>query len=66
MTKRQVVEERVYLAYISLFIMKESGQQLKQGRNLKVETDAEAMEGASYSIASPGLLSLLSYRPQDH
>ena len=45
MTKRQVVEERVYLAYISLFIMKESGQQLKQGRNLKVETDAEVMEG---------------------
>ena len=46
--------------------MKESGQQLKQGRNLEVEADAEAMEGASYSITSPGLLSLLSYRPQDH
>ena len=47
MTRKQIGEERVYLVYISitLFITKESpGQELKQGRNLEVGADAEAME----------------------
>ena len=43
-----------------------SGQELKQGRNLKAGADAEAMERAAYWLASTGLLSLLSYRTQDH
>jgi hypothetical protein len=31
--------------------LKESGQELKQGRNLEPEADAEAMEGAAYWLA---------------
>jgi hypothetical protein len=61
MTKKQVGEERVYSAYTStlLFITKEvsTGTQVDQ----EAEADAEAMEGC-YWLASPGLLSLLSYR----
>jgi hypothetical protein len=64
MTKKQIEEERVYSAYTSLllFITKvrtatQSGQE--------AEADAEAMEGAAYWLASPGLLSLLSYKTQD-
>jgi hypothetical protein len=37
-----------------------------QGRNLEAGADAEAMEGAAYWLAPPGLLCLLSYRIQDH
>jgi hypothetical protein len=62
MTKKHFGEERVYLAYTSilLFITKEvrSGTQAGQ----KAGADAKAMEGCSYWLASPGLLSLLSYR----
>ena len=43
-----------------------SGQELTQGRNLEAGADAEAVEGAAYWLASPGLLSLLSYRTQDY
>jgi len=49
-----------------------SGQELKQDRNssragtLEARADAEAMEGAAYWVASPGLLCLLSYRTQDY
>ena len=47
-TKKQVVEEMIYLAYtsISLFITKgwpKSGQELKQGRNLEAGADAETL-----------------------
>jgi hypothetical protein len=42
-----------------------SGQELKQGWNLEAGTEAEAMDGAAYWLASPGLLSLPSYRTQD-
>jgi hypothetical protein len=62
MTKKQVGEERVYWAYTSilLFITKEvrTGTQACQ----KTGADAETVEGCSYWLASPGLLSLLSYR----
>jgi hypothetical protein len=65
MTKKQVGEERVYSAYTSilLFITKEvrSGTQAGQ----EAGADAEAMEDVPYWLASPGLLSLLSYRTQD-
>ena len=46
--------------------LRESGQELKQGRNLKPGADAEAMEGHCLLPASPCFLSLLSYRTQDH
>ena len=64
-TKKQVGEERVYSAYTStlLFITKEVGTGTHTGQ--EAGADAEAMEGAAYWLASPGLLSLLSYRTQD-
>jgi hypothetical protein len=69
MTKKQVGEERVYSAYtcILLFITKGS-----QDRNSpRAETwRQELMErpwrDATYCLASPDLLSLLSYRIQDY
>jgi hypothetical protein len=65
MTKKQVGEKRVYSAYTSilLFITKEvsTGTQPSQ----KAGADAEAMEGhVAYWLASPGFLSLLSYRTE--
>jgi len=47
-TKRQVGEERVYLAYTSKYIVhhrKKSGQKFKQDWNLEGEVDAETTEG---------------------
>jgi hypothetical protein len=65
MTKAQVGEERVYSAYTStlLFITKEVRTGTQAGQ--KAGADAEVMEGCSYWLACPGLLSLLSYRTQD-
>jgi hypothetical protein len=63
MTKKQVGEERVYLAYTSilLFITKrKSGLELKQVR--KQERMQRPWRDVLYWLASPGLLSLLSYR----
>ena len=45
---------------------RKSEQELTQGRNMEAGADAEAMEGAAYWLASPDLLSLLSYRTQDY
>jgi hypothetical protein len=42
MDKNQVGEKRVYLAYTFISLSK-SQQELKQGRNLEVGADAEAM-----------------------
>ena len=66
MTKKQVGEERVYSAYTSilLFITKEARTGTQAGQ--EAGADAEAMEGFLYWLASPGLLSLLSYRTQDY
>jgi hypothetical protein len=62
MTKKQVGEETAYPAYNStlLFITKEVRIGTQAGQ--KAGADAEATEGCSYWLASPGLLSLLSYR----
>jgi hypothetical protein len=67
MTKKQPGEERVYLPlrFTSLFNHL-SNSELKQSRNLEAGADAEAMEGAAYCLTPHGLLSLLSYRTQDH
>ena len=65
MTKKQIGEERVYSAYTSilLFITKEvrTGTQACQ----EAGADAETMD-VPYWLASPGSLSLLSYRTQDY
>jgi hypothetical protein len=60
--KKKAGEERVYLAYTSilLFITEEVRTGTQAGQ--EAGADAEAMEGRSYWLASPGLLSLLSYR----
>jgi hypothetical protein len=63
MTKKEVGEERVYSAYAfhtAVYHQRKSGLELKQVR--KQELMAEAIEGCTYWLASPGLLSLLSYR----
>ena len=66
MTKKQVGEERVYLAYTSilLFITKEVRTGTQAGQN--AGADAEAIEGCSLLACLSGLLSLLSYRTQDY
>ena len=67
MTKKQPGEERVYLPlrFTSLFNHL-SNSELKQSRNLEAGADAEAMEGAAYWLAPHSLLSIPSYRTQDH
>jgi hypothetical protein len=67
MTKKQVGEERVYSAYtfhIAVHHQRKSGLELKQGR--KQELMQEAWRDVTYWLASPGLLSLHSYRTQDY
>jgi hypothetical protein len=63
MTKKQVRGERVYSAYtfhIAAHHQRKSGLELTHGRNLEAVANAEAMEGTTYWLVSPGLLSLLS------
>ena len=63
MTKKQVGEERVYLAYTSILAVhhqRKSGLELKQVREL--ELMQRPWRDVRYWLASPGLLSLLSYR----
>jgi hypothetical protein len=53
-------EERVYISIPAVNHSRKSGQEIKQGENLKTRADAETIEGWFF------LLSLLSYRTQDH
>ena len=46
--------------------LRKPGQELKQSRNLEAGADAEAWRDAAHWLAPRGLLSLLSYRTQDH
>jgi len=67
MTKKQVGEERVYSAYTfhtAVHHPRKSGLELKQVR--KQELMQSPWRDVTYWLASPGLLSLLSYRTQDH
>jgi hypothetical protein len=66
MTKKQVEEERVYSAYTSHCCSspRKSGLELKQVR--KQELMQKPWRDVLYWLASPGLLSLLSYRTQDY
>ena len=62
MTKKQVGEERVYLAYTSilLFITKEVRTRTQAGQ--EAELMQRPWRDVPYWLASPSLLSLLSYR----
>ena len=67
MAQKQIGEERVYSAYTStlLFITKgRQGLELKQVR--KQELMQRPWRDVTYWLASPGLLSLLSYRTQGY
>jgi hypothetical protein len=66
MTKKQVGEKRVYLAYTSilLFITKEVRTGTQAGQ--EAGADAKALEGCFLLVYFPGLLSLLSCRTQDY
>jgi hypothetical protein len=67
MTKKQVGEERVYSAYtfhIAVDHQRMSELELKQVR--KQELMQRPWRDVPYWLASPGLLSLLSYRTQDY
>jgi hypothetical protein len=69
MTKKQVGEERVYSAYTStlLFITKGSqGRNSHRAGTWRQELMQRPWRDVLYWLASPGLLSLLSYRTQDH
>jgi hypothetical protein len=66
-TKKQVREERVYSAYtfhIAVDHQRKSGLELKQVR--KQELMQRPWRDVTYWLASPGLLSLLSYKTQDY
>jgi hypothetical protein len=60
MTKKQVGEERVYSAPHCCYHQRESGLEFKQVR--KQELIQRPWRDVLYWLASPGLLSLLSYR----
>jgi hypothetical protein len=67
MTKKEVGEERVYSAYtfhIAVNHQRMSGLEFKQIR--KQELMQRPWRDVPYWLASPGLLSLLSYRTQDY
>ena len=67
MTKKQVWEESVYSAYtfhIAVDRQRMSGLELKQIR--KQELMQRPWRDVIYWLASPGLLSLLSYRTEDY
>jgi hypothetical protein len=69
MTKKQVGEERVYSVYIStlLFITKGSHDRNSyREKSWRQDMMQRPWRDAAYWLASPGLLSLLSYRTQDH
>jgi hypothetical protein len=69
MTKKQVVEERVYSAYTSTLLFITRGSQDWNSSRAGVwrqELMQRPWKGAAYWLASPGFLSLLSYRTQDY
>ena len=62
MTKKQVGEERVYSAYTSILLLITKGSQDWNSRVRKQELMQRPWRDVLYWLASPGLLSLLSYR----
>jgi hypothetical protein len=69
MTNKQVEEERVYLAYVSILmlIIKESQDwSSSRAETCRKELMQRPWRSALYWLASPGLLILLSYKTQHH
>jgi hypothetical protein len=69
MTKKQVGEEMVYSAYTSTLLFITKGSQdwnSHRAGTWRQELMQRPWRGAAYWLASPGLLSLLSYRTQDY
>ena len=67
MTKKQVGEERVYSVYTSTLLFITEGSQdrnLHRAGTWRQELIQRLWRGDAYWLASPGLLSLLSYRTQ--
>ena len=67
MTKKQTKEERVYSVYnfhIAVHHQRKSGLEPKQVR--RQELMQRPWRDVTYCLASPGLLSLLSYTTQDY
>ena len=68
MTKNQVGEERVYLAYTNTLLrMADKSQYRSSSRaeSWRQELMQRPWKGAAYWLVSPGLLSLLSSRTPD-
>jgi hypothetical protein len=69
MTKKQIGEERVYLAYTSTLLLITKGSQDWNSHRIgtwRQELMQRLCRDAVYWIVSPGLLNLLSYRTQDY
>ena len=69
MTKKQVGEERVYLAYTSTLLFITEGSQDRHSNRVgswRQERMQRPWRGAAYWLAPHGLLSPPSYRIQDH
>jgi hypothetical protein len=67
MTKKQVGEERVYYTSILLFITKEVRTGTQAGQKAGGYGGMQRLwRDVLYWLASPGLLSLFSYRTQDY
>jgi hypothetical protein len=68
MTKKQAGEERVYLGYTFTLLFTNKGSQNRNSDRVgtwRQELMQRSWRDAAYWLASPGLLSLLSYRTQD-
>jgi hypothetical protein len=69
MTKKQAGEEMVYSAFTSTLLFITKGTQdtnSKKSGTWRQELMQKPWSGVAYWIVSPGLLSLLSYKTQDH
>jgi hypothetical protein len=67
MTKKQVGEEKVYSDYTSTLLLITKGSlDWKHKQVRKQELMQKPWRDVTYWIASPGLLSLLSYRTPDY
>jgi hypothetical protein len=65
-TKKQVGEEGVYSAYISILLLITKGCRTGTKQVRKQELTQRPWRDVLYWLASPGLLSLLSYKTQDY
>jgi hypothetical protein len=69
MTKKQVGEKRVYSPYTSILLFITKGSQDRNPHRAgtwRQELMQRPWRDVPYWLASPGLLSLLSYRTQDY